>query len=63
MKHSVFQQEPLGSAEEQGWLEPLSIDLLVSNARNTHYYYLTGCLIVFALLYFQADFLNIQIFK
>jgi signal transduction histidine kinase len=58
MKPAIFQQELLGSAEEQRWLEPLAIDLLVSNARNTHYYYLTGCLIVFSLLYFQADFLT-----
>jgi signal transduction histidine kinase len=30
--------------------------LLVSNARNTHSYYLTGCFLVFAILYFEADF-------
>jgi signal transduction histidine kinase len=56
MKPSVFQSEHSESAEEQRWLEPMAIDLLVSNARNTHSYYLTGCFLVFAILYFEADF-------
>jgi len=58
MKSSVFRQEPSESADELRWLEPVAIDLLVSNARNTHFYYLSGCLIVFGVLYFQTDFLT-----
>jgi signal transduction histidine kinase len=58
MKHSVFQHDHSESEQEQRWLEPIAIDLLVSNARNTHSYYLTGCFIVFAVLYFQTDFLT-----
>jgi signal transduction histidine kinase len=58
MKPSVFQNEYSESAEEQRWLEPIAIDLLVSNARNTHSYYLIGCFLVFAILYFEADFLT-----
>lgn len=58
MKPTVFQSEHSESTEEQRWLEPMAIDLLVSNARNTHSYYLSGCFIVFAALYFQTDFLT-----
>jgi signal transduction histidine kinase len=58
MKTSVFQHEHSDPAEEHPWLEPIAIDLLVSNARNTHIYYLTGCFLVFAVLYFHADFLT-----
>ena len=55
---SLFKHEHSESVEEKRWLEPLAIDLLVSNARNTHSYYLTGCFIVLAVLYFQTDFLT-----
>ncbi len=57
MKPSIFQHKHSESAEEQRWLEPMAIDLLMTNARNTHSYYLFGCLIVFVVLYFQVDFL------